>query len=462
MKKFNIIFASDNNNGIGKNNNLPWYFKNDLKYFKNITTYNEFNKKNILIMGNNTFKSINYSLLSDRIIYIITFDDSNLSKKYNNIIYFKNFIDAYNEASKYNDKNIWVVGGSMIYNIAIKHYACNKIYHTLIDSDFNCDKQFNINNYSIIWNYNRVDKDTNFIDSKEYTLTFKIGKNIHNIENQYLKLLYNVSKSDIKSGRNGDIYSIFNVTLTHNFRDGFPILTTRKMFWKGIVEELLFFIRGDTNTKILSDNNINIWKANTSKEFLESINLNYDEGIMGPMYGYQWRYFNKPYNEMTNDIYIDQLKFIIDEINDNPHSRRLIMTTFNPAQVNLGVLYPCHSIIIQFYIKNEYISCNMYQRSADLYLGLPFNISSTALLLLLVAKLTNKIPHKMNIIIGDAHIYVEHINQVNELLKRIPYDFPTIHIPDFKNLNEIENSNYNNYILNNYNYHPILKADMKV
>jgi thymidylate synthase len=135
------------------------------------------------------------------------------------------------------------------------------------------------------------------------------------------------------------------------------------------------------------------------------------------------------------------------------------MTTFNPEQVNLGVLYPCHSIIIQFYVNNEYLSCNMYQRSADLFLGLPFNISSTALLLLLVAKLTNKISDKMNIIIGDAHIYVQHINQVYQLLDRIPYKFPTLDIPNFSILNEIENSNYNDYVLNNYNYHPILKAD---
>jgi dihydrofolate reductase/thymidylate synthase len=458
MKKFNIILASDNNNGIGRNNELPWHFKKDLKFFKNITSYNEYSNKNVLIMGNNTFKSINCSLILDRIIYVITFDKS-YTKNYNNILYFNSFIDAYNEASKNINGNIWVIGGSMIFNIAINHYACNKIYYTYIDNDFNCDTFFNINNYNINWIYNTDIKDINILNSKEYDLTFKKGKIIHNIENQYLKLLYNVSNLKIKNSRNGNIYSKFNHILTHDFKYGFPILTTKKMFWKGIVEELLFFIRGDTDTNILLKQGITIWKENTSKDFLKSVNLNYDEGIMGPMYGYQLRFFNKPYINNIDKTYIDQLQYIINEIINNPTSRRIIMTTFNPEQVNLGVLYPCHSIIIQFYVNNEYLSCNMYQRSADLFLGLPFNISSTALLLLLVAKLTNKISDKMNIIIGDAHIYVQHINQVYQLLDRIPYKFPTLDIPNFSILNEIENSNYNDYVLNNYNYHPILKAD---
>jgi dihydrofolate reductase/thymidylate synthase len=455
---FNIIIATDLINGIGKDNKLPWNFNYDMLYFKQNTLYNELNDNNILIMGHNTFKSLKKKL-NNRIYFVIT---NHIIK---DVITFTNFNDAYINALSYNT-NIWVIGGSQIYNYALNHWGCNKIYYTLIKNNFECDTYFNINDYNIIWNKKKIIKDINKNDNIEYELEYKIGIIKHNIELKYLKLLYDVlNKGNFRNTRNSLTFSSFgentNNILSCNLEDGFPLLTTKKMFWRGIVEELLFFIRGDTNTLNLSNKGIKIWENNTSLNFLKKIKLNYDIGDMGPMYGYQWRRFNKPYKKNDdNDNYIDQLKNIISEINNNPYSRRLIMTDFNPIQVNEGVLFPCHSIIIQFYIENDKLSCNMYQRSGDLFLGIPFNIASTALLLCIISKLTNKQPHIMNLIIGDAHIYDIHKNGVLEQLKRIPFKLCKLKMKDFKSLDEVESSTYNDFIIENYNCHAKIYGEM--
>jgi dihydrofolate reductase/thymidylate synthase len=464
---FNIIIATDLLNGIGNDNMLPWNFKYDITYFKQITSYNDINDNNILIMGHNTFKSLKVKL-QNRIYFVIT---NHIIK---DVITFTNFNDAYINALSYNT-NIWVIGGSQIYNYALNHWGCNKIYYTLIKHKFNCDTFFNINDYNIDWSKKKIIKDINKYDNIEYELEYKIGNIKHNIELKYLKLLYDVlTKGDFRNTRNSLTFSSFgektNNILSCNLEDGFPLLTTKKMFWRGIVEELLFFIRGDTNTLNLSSKGIKIWENNTSLNFLKNIKLDYEVGDMGPMYGYQWRQFNKPYKQKNdnNNNYIDQFKNIINEIKNNPFSRRLIMTDFNPLQVDEGVLYPCHSIVIQFYIDNvienditiSKLSCNMYQRSGDLFLGIPFNIASTALLLCIISKLTNKKPHIMNIIIGDAHIYDVHKDTVLEQLKKIPFKFCKLNMKDFKTLEEVENSSYNDFIIENYNSHSKLLGDI--
>ena len=179
---------------------------------------------------------------------------------------------------------------------------------------------------------------------------------------------------------------------------------------------------------------------------------------MGPMYGYQWRFFGKPYQ--GEGPYVDQLTNLMNEIKTNPHSRRLIITTFNPAMVDMGVLYPCHSIVLQFYINENKLSVKMYQRSADLFLGLPFNIASTSLLLYIVAKLTNMIPDMVHITLGDCHIYEQHIDSVKLQLSKTLYSLPTLTIPDFTTLEQVEKSKYSDYVLNNYISHEPIKVQM--
>ena len=486
MKKFNIILACDLAGGIGYNNNLPWDFALDKKYFKTLTTNFFTNIKNILIMGKNT-----YRIFNNRESYVV----STTLKNDNNNIY-DSFSKAYDDAIL-NEGDIWIIGGSRLYNCAIKHFACDKVYLTLINGIFNCDTYFNINKYQVEWTSNIVQNDIsaqkaeilfsrtkahcafvvqndiNRLDNKNYELIFKIGNVIPNVETQYLNTLYDVLyNGDERVTRNGITLSKFNKTLSFDLQKGFPLLTTKKMFWKGIVEELLFFIRGDTDTKLLSNKGVKIWEPNTSKEFLNKMNLDYEEGLMGPMYGYQWRFFNKNYRRFFNKNYsnndnnfIDQLKKVIDEIKNDPMSRRILMTTFNPLQVELGVLYPCHSIIIQFYVEknennNNYLCCSMYQRSCDLFLGLPFNIASTSLLLHIVASLTNTIPGTVNIILGDYHIYSEHKEQVLTQLSREPYSLCELVMPNFNTLEDVEKSKFEDYKIYNYEHHPAIKANM--
>ena len=447
MKTFNIILAADLKGGIGLNNSLPWDFPLDKKYFRTMTT-NILGENNILIVGRNTYQEF-----KNRNCYIVS-----KTLKGDNI--FRTFHDAYMKASLNLNVDIWVIGGVKIYDAALKHFACDKVYFTLINNEFNSDVIFNIHNYNITWTNNIIRKDINKNDNIEYELHFKTGKVNHNVEVQYLGLLYNVfTTGNHKNTRNSLTYSKFNNTLSFNLQDGFPLLTTKKMFWKGIVEELLFFIRGETNSKLLLNKGIKIWEQNTTKEFINKMGLNYEEGDMGPMYGYQWRFFNKKYHKDDNN-YIDQLVKIINEIKTDPNSRRILMTSFNPIQANEGVLYPCHSIILQFYVENKVLSCSMYQRSGDLFLGVPFNIASTSLLLHIIAKLTDNNVGMVNIILGDYHIYNDHIDAVIEQLERVPYNLCKLNIKNFKTLEEVENSTFDDYKIENYISHSIIKANM--
>jgi dihydrofolate reductase/thymidylate synthase len=461
---FNIIIAIDNKGGIGNLNSIPWKFKKDVDFFSNLTKKNTIlpiinTNENILIMGYNTYLSLK-STLKNRIYYVIT---NKIIDNEKNVKFFNSFIECYNEAKTHIYSDIWVIGGAQIYNIALKHYQCNKVYITYIDGIFETDTFLDLQQYNFIEKYKIETIDTNLLDGKQYLLYFTENQLVLNAEMEYLKILDTLlNYGNIRDTRNGPTISNFNKTISWDLNKGFPLFTTKKMYWKGIVEELLFFIRGDTDTNILSNQGIKIWEGNTNKNFLNNINLKYKEGFMGPMYGYQWRFFNKPYLIDTSYNGVDQLKNIINEINDNPHSRRLIMTTFNPIQVNMGVLYPCHSIIIQFYIDNNLLSCNMYQRSGDMFLGVPFNIASTSLLVHIVAKLTNLNVGNVNLILGDYHIYQEHINQVIEQLNRIPYNLPNLIMKNFETLEQVENSTFNDYQIENYNCHPSIKAMLVV
>ncbi len=450
---FNIIFASDSMDGIGKNNNIPWNMPQDIELFKSLTTSIGGLQK-VVIMGYKTMMSLKSGYLKNRINIVIT---SQIILPSENVIYVYSLDEALNTAYSLVGKDpsrIWIIGGAVLYKSAIMHPDLNHIYHSRIDGNYNCDVKFTLPKCDII----STNKMNGFI--------LNILKKPKNAENLYLNLLNETLKNGIKrETRNGITYSLFSKEISFNVSESFPLLTTKKMFLKGIIEELLFFIRGDTDTTKLMDLGINIWKGNTSRDFLDKMNLPYKEGMMGPMYGYQWRFFGKNYIDNyhlgeVNGDYVDQFKNIIETLKTDPNSRRLIMTDFNPLMVDQGVLYPCHSLILQFYVNKNKLSVKMYQRSADLFLGLPFNIASTTLLLYIIAKLVNMEPDNVIITLGDCHIYETHINQVKEQLNRIPFDLPKLIIPDFKTLEEVEKSTYRDFELVDYTSHPSIKADM--
>jgi thymidylate synthase len=278
-----------------------------------------------------------------------------------------------------------------------------------------------------------------------------------------LNLLKRVATSgQLTYGRNGIVKSLFSSHLSFNLQNGFPLLTTKKMFFRGIVEELIFFLKGETDSKLLEAKKINIWKGNTNREFLDTHGkTTYEEGDMGPMYGYQWRNFGKEYKKLDSMVGgVDQLMNVINTIKTDPKSRRILMTDYNPAQADEGVLYPCHSIILQFYVDDQGKFLDMYcfNRSSDLFLGLPFNIASSALLLTIIAYLTNLKPRMLDLSLGDCHIYEEHFKQVEEQLIRIPFQFPLIQV--VKPFEKVEELTFEHFEVVAYKSHESIKAVM--
>lgn len=448
--KFNIILAVDSKNGISKDGNIPWNVPCDLEYFKKITTFTQLpNSSNAVIMGRKTADSLPKKYLPSRLNIVLT---RNVTYRNPNTLITNTFNKALKTAKENKVDTVWVIGGKEIYDLAFRHHEIDKVYVTVIDEDFNCDKKVELPKLNILQNPSNYKHNT-------YNVLNFIGKPIYSSEQQYLQLLEDIiSKGEKRATRNAVTLSSFSKELKFSIKDGFPLLTTKKMFWKGIVEELLFFIRGDIDTKKLEEKGINIWKGNTSSEFLEKMNLDYEDGIMGPMYGYQWRFFNKPLNESNGGV--DQLKELIELIKTDPNSRRLIMTDYNPSQVDQGVLYPCHSLMLQFYVKEGSLSVKMYQRSADSFLGLPFNIASTSLLLSIIAKLCNLEPDEVTISLGDCHIYESHLDAVMQQLDREPLNLPKLIIPEFKSLEEVEQSKFEDYKIIDYSNHGSIKAEM--
>lgn len=213
----------------------------------------------------------------------------------------------------------------------------------------------------------------------------------------------------------------------------FPLFTTKKVFFRGIVEELLFFIRGNTDSRLLAAKNVHIWDLNTSPDFLASVGLShYTPGLMGPMYGFQWRFWGSSYDHETGlpivcDSTVDQLKHVLDLITHDPFSRRIVMSCWNVSDLAKGCLHPCH-ILVQFYVHNQTLHCHVYQRSIDIMAGLPFNVASYALLVSIIAHVTHLSPGTLTYSFGDLHLYLNHIDAAKIQIERTPTPFPTVKI----------------------------------
>ncbi len=262
---------------------------------------------------------------------------------------------------------------------------------------------------------------------------------------QYLNLLDHVLKNGVKKeDRTGTgTISTFGYQMRFNLQDGFPLLTTKKLHIKSIIYELLWFLNGDTNIKYLNDNKVKIWD--------EWANEN---GDLGNIYGYQWRSWPAPNGES-----VDQISQIIDSIKNNPDSRRHIVSAWNVGDIKNMALPPCH-ILFQFYVANGKLSCQLYQRSADIFLGVPFNIASYAILLKMVAQATGLEPFEFVHTLGDAHIYSNHIDQVKLQLSREPRSLPNLKMnPDKKNIFSFE---FDDFELENYDSHPHIKGKISV
>ena len=445
---YEIIFARNEKWVIGKDGKLPWNCKEDLELFKNLT------KDSVLIAGRKTIQTL--PKLEGRIVFCLSHKiplvDNNNSK------IFSYFGTAVRESKKLRNKVFLIGGGETLRNILTNNdHDCEKIHMSVIGDNSDGDTSLHISLFTG-WEISE--------EKKYETFTYQtLVKNKSNWEKNYLSLLADVGLfGDLRMTRNGNVRSVFSRNLSFDLRKGFPILTTKKMFFRGIVEELLFFLRGETNSKILEEKGVQIWKGNTNREFLDRNGFrDREEGIMGPMYGYQWRFFGAHYDEksgMPRNKGIDQLKYVIDTIIGDKNSRRILMTDFNPSQAFNGVLFPCHSIIIQFYVSDTHLDMYCYNRSQDLFLGTPFNISSSALLLSIIAKITHLTPRHLHIGMGDTHLYEEHLNLINIQRDRIPYSSPTLSLPEINSIDDIPNIKSEDIYLQNYLSHPAIKARM--
>ncbi|XP_054264285.1 thymidylate synthase-like [Macrosteles quadrilineatus] len=285
-------------------------------------------------------------------------------------------------------------------------------------------------------------------------------------EDQYLDHIRLILDRGVKKcDRTGvGTLSVFGAQMRYNLRDGvFPLLTTKRVFWRGVVEELLWFIRGSTNAKELSEKQVKIWDPNSTREYLDSIGLtDRVEGDLGPVYGFQWRHFGAEYKDMFSDYTgqgVDQLKNVIETLKNNPDDRRIIMCAWNPLDLPKMALPPCHCLA-QFYVANGELSCQLYQRSADMGLGVPFNIASYALLTYMIAHVTGLKPGEFVHTLGDSHVYLNHQNALRVQLTRTPRPFPSLTIR--QKVNNIEEFTYQDFLLDNYNPHPKIEMEMAV
>ena len=266
---------------------------------------------------------------------------------------------------------------------------------------------------------------------------------------QYLDLLKRISTEGIrKEDRTGTgTLSVFGHQMRFDLSEGFPLLTTKKLHLKSIIHELLWFLQGDTNVKYLQENGVRIWN-----EWAD------ENGDLGPVYGKQWRAF-ETLDKNGNRVVVDQIKEVINQIKTHPDSRRLLVCAWHPGQTDDMALPPCHTLF-QFYIANGKLSLQLYQRSADTFLGVPFNIASYALLLMMVAQVTGYEPGEFVHTTGDTHLYLNHLQQVEEQLSRTPRPLPRMVInPQVKDIFSFQ---YDDFHLTDYNPWPHIKAEVSV
>ena len=453
MTEYHIVVGYEQQGLIGIGDKLLIECRDDLKRFYEITTseYPE-GSKNIMIMGYKTWLSIPESVkpFKKRTSIVVTknhpFEDQEGVKCVSSLK------GAFNCAKELNSGRVFVIGGSSIFDQCYSHHMANlkTIYVTkYLDSYPKRYVDLKSFNPCILDGFESIHiGDTirsvckvNEVD-KSYTTSFNHQLRIlqrpedQNVgEREYLKTLTQVlSEGVLTESRNGPVYSYFGSRMVFDLQKGFPLLTTKQMGYKTILRELLWFLRGSTDNQELQDQKVHIWDQNASREFLDSRGLDYPENDLGPVYGFQWRHFGSEYKGSKADYTgqgCDQIKRVLQQIKEEPESRRIILSAWNPPDVDKMALPPCH-VMCQFHVNqtNKTLDCQLYQRSGDMFLGVPFNIASYAFLTHIFAHLSGLKAGKLIHVLGDAHIYENHVEQVKTQMPRVPVTFPTIQISD--------------------------------
>lgn len=449
-------------NGIGNNNSIPWKIKDDLILFKTITI------NNIVVMGKNTYDSIpeKHRPLPNRLNLVLT----NSPDKYTNSdnLIFTNYSNIEYVIHKFAHiyQGVFVIGGESIYNLF--YNKLNTLFVTYIDKQYECNTFFPsiTNDFKLVMNSKNhwSENEQCFYRFMKYERT-----NTCDYDHTYLRLASKVLTYGDERHNRTDIntLSIFGEQISFDISHNVPLLTTKRVAWKSCIEELLWFMRGDTDANILKEKKVNIWNGNSSREFLDNVGLTHlDEGDCGANYSFQWRFSGQKYVD-CNTPYVrktkyDQINNIINLLRTDPFSRRIFLSAWNPLDLENTVLPPCH-VSAQFYVdNNRRLSCHMYQRSCDVFLGLPFNIFSYTVLTYILAKKCNMTPNKLVISLGDTHIYKNHIEQVKEQTNRTILAYPLLKLSDEIHSKEIEDITIDDFELIGYFPHNSIKAPMAV
>ena len=485
-----LIVAHDTKFGIGKNNNLPWRLTHEIQNFKKITTGSRINNKiNAVIMGRKTWESIpnKFKPLPNRINIILTKQENFLQDKLYTDTFACSSIDtAIDYINDYSSKilnktinEIFIIGGSSLYQEAINRTDLINLYITEVYHDFECDTFFPSRKVYQA-NYNLL-TCSNFVKENDiHYRYYKYQKNDYDLESQnpyknleeqqYLDILYKIGLQGIKRGdRTGTgTISVFGETQKFDLRETFPILTTKRIFFKAVFEELMLYLRGQTDNKILNQKNIHIWDGNTSRDFLDSRKLySYEEGDMGETYGFNFRHYGGDYKGCSHPYIkgkdgFDQLQNVINLIKHNPESRRIIINLWNPYTEHKAALPSC-LCWYQFYVNpyQKSLSLLINLRSSDFFLANNWNVCTGALLVHLLCNLPeiDLSPGDLTVISGDTHLYINHLEQVEENLKRRPRPYPKLLVKSKKNIEDYE---FEDLTLLGYQPYPNIKADMAV
>lgn len=496
-----VVVAATRALGIGKNGKLPWSLPSELKLFKQLTTSVRSSgcKWNAVVMGRRTWESLPASAmpLKGRLNIVLSStleqpqvsgaDGANYPTRGSTCLVQGSLEDALSllasEPYAHEVEYVFIIGGGEVYKQAFRHPLCSVVHLTEVETDAECDtfmpsliESGNFRLYATsgprndrtsklrytILAYISCDEHGTFRSIPD----FPPGCEARHAEHEYLQTVRDVLRDgEEKPDRTGTgTCSLFGLRMRFDLRRSFPLLTTKRTFWRGVAEELLWFISGSTDAQKLRERGVKIWDGNGSREFLDSVGLTErEEGDLGPIYGFQWRHFGAAYNGRNEDYSgkgFDQLKSLIDGIMKDPHGRRHILTAWNPADIPQMALPPCHAMC-QFYVNtNNELSCQLYQRSCDLGLGVPFNIASYALLTYLIAHVTGLKPGELIHVMGDAHVYLNHVDALEEQLKRAPRPFPILTINS--NTDDIDSITIDDLQLHGYDPHPKVQMNMAV
>lgn len=493
MKVYAIASVVENKGklGIGCNGgqSLMYTLKDDMRYFKQLTT--SCPGLNVVVMGRKTWFSIPQERrpLKGRINIVLTrkchlinyrpscFTNTSLTKLREgqpHFMTFESLCNLLNQTQSNPATNVFVIGGGEIFGL-IHHLRPHKVYLTQIEAQDVYPDTF----MDLPECYALTSASERIIDEKcgvGYRFLTYTRSRARNWEEGYVNLVRKILSSGTdREDRTGvGTKSVFGETLRFDISHSFPLLTTKRVPWKHVIEELLWFLRGDTDAKILQEKGVKIWNGNSSRAFLDSRGLEYAEGICGPIYGWQWRFFGAMYSETLSDTRnldtsnmagVDQLEWVVNELKTNPWSRRILMSCWNPCDFDKMALLPCH-YSVQFYVRQDgnarYLDCCFNMRSTDVGLGLPFNIASYAALTYILALKTDMQPGELVYCGGDVHIYNTHIDALKEQICREPRAAPILLLdPSIKTKrwNEIEVSDFD---LLGYFPHPPIKMNMAI